>query len=421
VNVGVSSAVQNFSVTNTGSTNLVITKIAATNLTEFPLTLDGCAGATLTTGQQCLIAAKFAPSLGGARTGTISITDNATGSPQTLSLSGTGYGVPGATLTPASLTFASQNIGAAGASQQITLKNPGTDKLVISGIALTGVHTADYTQTNTCTASLAPAASCVITVTFKPTAAGTRGASVTVTDNANNASGSAQNAALTGTGVAVPTAAVSPATLTFPSTNTGATAAALTATLTNAGSGPLTIASIAVGGTNSADFISTNNCGATLVAGSNCTISVKFTPSASGSRTATITITDNANNVAGTKQTIALTGTGAGLATATVTPTFLGYTDQTIGTTSAAQVVTVKNSGSATLSIAGITLTGTNPADFVQTHTCGATLAAATSCTVSITFKPAAAGVRQANLVITDNSGGVAASTQTVILFGVGH
>ena len=421
VNVGASSGSQNFSITNVGSTNLIITKVAATNVPEFPVTSDGCAGATLTTGQKCVIAAKFTPTLGGARTGTISITDNASGSPHSLALTGTGYGIPATSLTAASLTFASQNIGVASASQQVTLKNPGTDKLVISGVAITGVHAADYTQTNTCGTGLAPAASCIVTVIFKPTAAGTRGASVTVTDNANNATGSAQNIALTGTGVAVPTAIVAPVSLTFPNTNTGVTSAALSATLTNSGAGPLTIASIALSGTNLADFALVNNCGATLNAAANCTLSVKFTPSAPGARTAAITITDNANNLAGTHQTITLTGTGLGLPSASVTPSFLGYTDQTIASTSAAQVVTLTNSGAGVLAISAIAITGANAADFAQTRTCAATLAAAASCTFSVTFKPTAAGGRQANLVLTDNAGGIAGSTQTVTLFGVGE
>ena len=207
------------------------------------------------------------------------MTDNATGSPQVVTVSGTGYGIPATSFTPTSLTFASQNIGTTSAIQTITLKDTGTDTLNISSIALTGVHAGDFAITaNTCAATLAPAAACVITVSFTPTAAGTRGAYVTVTDNANNIAGATQSAPLTGTGVAVPTAVVAPTTpLTFPTTAVGTTTAAMTATLSNStGTGPLTIASIVIGGTNPGDYAQTNNCGSTLVAGTSCTISVKF-------------------------------------------------------------------------------------------------------------------------------------------------
>ncbi len=276
---------------------------------------------------------------------------------------------------------------------------------------------------NTCAATLAPAATCVITVSFTPTAAGTRAAYVTVTDNANNIAGSTQSAPLTGTGVAVPTAVVAPTTpLTFPTTAVGTTTAAMTATLTNSGTGPLTIASIVIGGTNPGDYAQTNNCGSTLVAGTSCTISVKFDPTANGTRTATITITDNANNVAGSTQTISLTGTGTGgTPAAALSPTVVPFNDTNVGVAATAQTVTLTNSGSSTLTIAGVSLTGANPGDFERTPTtCGSTLAAGANCTISITFKPTAPGNRTATLTITDNANNVTGSTQTAALSGTG-
>jgi beta-lactam-binding protein with PASTA domain len=419
-NVGTTSAAQNFSVTNTGSANLTITAVASTNATEFPVYTDSCSGLTLTPGQNCLISVKFSPSLGGARTGTIKVTDNATGSPQSVAVTGTGYGIPATSFTPTSLTFASTNIGVTSATQTITLKDTGTDTLDISSIAVTGVNLGDFAQTNTCVATLAPAATCVITVSFTPTAAGARGASVTVTDNSNNVAGSTQSAALTGTGAAVPTAGVAPTTLTFSSTNVGATSAAQTVTITNSGTGSLTISSITIGGTSSADYAETNTCGATLVASSSCAISVTFKPVASGTLTASITITDNAGNVAGTTQTVSLTGTAVGLPGASVSPSSLTFTNQNIASTSAAQTITLSNSGSSALTIASIAIGGTNPGDFATTNTCAGSVAAAGSCSISVTFTPTAIGSRSATLTVTDNSGNVTGSTQTVSLIGTG-
>src|SRR3989475_5568457 len=84
---------------------------------------------------------------------------------------------------------------------------------------------------------------------------------------------------------------------------------------------------------------------------------------------------------------------------------------------SAAKVVTLSNTGTAALSISSIAVTGTNIGDFTQTHTCGASLAAKTSCTISVTFRPAATGTRGARVSVTDNASG---SPQGVALSGSG-
>src|SRR5260370_16006660 len=100
-----------------------------------------------------------------------------------------------------------------------------------------------------------------------------------------------------------PVASVSPTSLTFASQTTGTTSAAQTVTLSNTGNAALTItSSIAASG----DFAEANTCGSSVAAGANCTIGVTFTPTASGTRTGTLSITDNAS---GSPQTVIRTGT----------------------------------------------------------------------------------------------------------------
>ena len=111
-----------------------------------------------------------------------------------------------------------------------------------------------------------------------------------------------------------PTASLSTGSLSFASQTTGTTSGAQTVTLSNTGSATLSIASIVVSGTNGSDFGTFNNCGTTLAAGGNCSISVTFTPSAAGSRTANLVVTDNSGNVNGATQSVTLTGTGAAAA-----------------------------------------------------------------------------------------------------------
>lgn len=210
---------------------------------------------------------------------------------------------PGASLSTATLTYASQSVGTPTSSQPVTLNSTGTAALVLSGITITGTNAADFTQTNNCGTSVNAGASCAINVTFTPAAAGSRTATLTVTDNA---SPSTQTVTLTGTGAAS-TVSLSGSSLTFAvQTMVGTATTAQPVTLNNTGTAALTITSI----TPSGDFSQTDNCGASVSAGANCAINIIFTPTAVGARTGTLTITDNSNGLAGTQQTVALTGTG---------------------------------------------------------------------------------------------------------------
>ena len=161
------------------------------------------------------------------------------------------------------------------------------------------------------------------------------------------------------------------------------TSAAKNVTVKNTGSGTLNIGSIAASG----DFAlktSTKPCGSTLAVGKTCIISVTFTPKTLGALAGDITITDNASN---SPQKVPLSGTG--IAQATLTPAKATYAAQTVGTTSATKVFTLANKQSVALTSIAISTTG----DFsVSTTTCTASLAAKTSCKISVVFKPAATG-----------------------------
>jgi hypothetical protein len=144
----------------------------------------------------------FKPTASGSRTATVTITDSAAGSPHTVPLTGTAdsgasaQGSATATLAPASLTFSGQAAGSASSSKSVTLTNGGGAPLTVASIALTGAASGDFTQTNTCGSSVAAGANCSISVVFKPTASGSRTATVTITDGA---AGSPHSVPLTGT------------------------------------------------------------------------------------------------------------------------------------------------------------------------------------------------------------------------------
>jgi hypothetical protein len=185
---------------------------------------------------------------------------------------------------PASLTFASQAIGTNSKPQMTTITNDGTATLNISGIVLTGSNPGDFDQRNTCGTSLAVGASCTISVLFRPTAAFTRTADVSISDDAT---ASPQTVTLTGTGNQV---GLSPKSIDFGSVVVGQKSAPLSFTLKNVGMGTLDINLIGISGTDKRDYSETNNCGNRLAPGASCQVTVTFMPLAKGKRPADVTL-----------------------------------------------------------------------------------------------------------------------------------
>jgi len=213
---------------------------------------------------------------------------------------------PAASVSPSSLTFASQTVGATSAAQTVTLNNTGNAALTLSGIALTGTNAGDFALTSGCGSSVAAGTTCTLSVTFKPTASGTRSAAITLTDNA---SGGSQSVSLSGTGASAATAtlSLSSTSLAFGNQPIATTSSTQTITLTNTGTAALNITGLSVTGANSSDYNETTACGSSIAAGANCTIAVMFTPSAAGTRTAALSIADNAT---GSPQAVSLSGSG---------------------------------------------------------------------------------------------------------------
>jgi hypothetical protein len=261
--------------TNTGTTNVVITviTITGTNVADFTET-NNC-GSSVRPGAHCTISVNFEPQPGPA-TASLTLTDSSPGSRQSVPLSGTGVvSGPNATTSPA---------------QSVTLTNYGTMTLDITSIVASG----DFSESTTCGSSLAPEASCTISVTFTPKQRGKPAGTLSATDNAH---GSPQTISLGGIGTVVK---LSPTSLFFGCFgrlprcrcyNLGTT------TLTNTGKTPLAIDNISISGT----FSQTNTCSKSLGAGLSCTITVRWSGDLS---TGAVSITDNGG---GSPQTVSLT------------------------------------------------------------------------------------------------------------------
>ena len=398
--IGVGSTTAHFPVTlaDLGTNGVSISSITTTGDFTQTNTCGTQVGGTNKFNYQCSISVYFTPTKVGTRTGTLTIVDADAGSPQKVTLTGVGIGVPITSFTPSSLTFASTDVGYSSAAQTITVTNSGTGNLDITSISLSGVHPEAFQETNGCPTSLSPAGSCKITVTFIPTFSGTINATVSVLDSASTL---AQTVALTGVGVN-PSVSLTPVSLAFGSQQVGTSSAVQKITLQNTGTGPLYLSSIVVGGTNPQDYSESDNCptgSGGLNPSASCVLSVTFTPTASGSRVATITVTDNAKN---SPQTAYLNGNGTNF-TVTLTPASMTFGNQVVGTQSTAKTATLTNKGTTTLNITTVGFAGNNGGDFLQTNTCGKSVPPSGTCTISVTFAPLGTGTRTATLQVNDN------------------
>jgi hypothetical protein len=195
--LSVKSTAQTITIVNEGTSVLSISSITVGN-TDFAET-DNCVGTVTANGGTCTINVTFTPAATGAVTSQLTLTDNATGSPQNLTVTGTGVTTSSAvTLSPTSLTFASQAVGTISAPQTVTITNTGSSTVNISSISVTG----NFQESNTCGAIndvLSAGQSCAVNVTFAPTGSGALSGALSVNDTAT---GSPQTAALGGTGAA---------------------------------------------------------------------------------------------------------------------------------------------------------------------------------------------------------------------------
>jgi hypothetical protein len=391
--VGTPSTAQSVTLTNSGTTTLTISNISITG----DFSQSNTCGSSLAAGANCAINVTFTPTATGGRSGAVTVTHDAPGSPHSVPLTGTGVG-PVVVLPPIP-PFPAQPVCTTSAPQSITLCNMGDVPLTIAGISVTG----DFAQTNGCPSSLAPGTCCTLNITFHATAPGTRTGTLTISSNAPS---SPHTATLTGTGIA-PAVTLTPPSLSFSDQRVGTPSAPQTVALTNSGNATLAITSIVASG----DYAQTNDCGSAVAAGLSCTISVTFTPTATGPRNGEVTVTSNAP---GTPHRVPLTGTGTApeLCVAPISP----FAPQLVGTVSPAQPVTLTNCGTAPLTISSISVTG----DFSQTNNCPvlpATLAPSASCAVNVTFAPTTTGSRTGTLTITSDAPGI---PRTVPLSGTG-
>jgi sugar lactone lactonase YvrE len=208
-------------------------------------------------------------------------------------------------------SYPSQTVGTSSAARTVMISNTGNDELDFTHEGFVTGNAGDFAMdpnTTSCnfTQPLYSGQNCLVGIIFTPTASGTRTSQLRLLSN--TASGT-NYITVTGTAAAPTTAVISPTSLTYASQSVNSASAAQTVKLSNTGSASITINSYAFTGTDHTDFSQTNNCGTTVAAAGSCTFSIVFKPAASGTRTASLSVTTTGGTVA-----VSITGTG-------VTPT----------------------------------------------------------------------------------------------------
>jgi hypothetical protein len=376
---------QQVAITNTGNAAVQISKIG---LSGAEFTFAGMtAPATLNPSETGTLSVNFAPTAAGNLTGSIVITSNASGSPMTITLSGTGAQA-GLSVTPASFNFGGIVEGQT-KSQSFTVKNTGTAWVTIAQIAANG---AGFSVSGLSTpATLAAGQSATFSVLFAPTAAGSLPGSVLITSNTP----SSPNAVpLSGTGTAASvTLSANPISVSFSGITVGSSGSK-GVTITNSGNTNLTISQVSV---NAKDFSATGiTTPLTLNAGQNAALNVSFKPSASEQISGNITVTSSQ----GASAVIPVSGGGVQTAL-TVTPSSVSFGRVSVGSPNS-QTIQLTNSGTGVLTISQVSATGAGYS--TSALNLPLSLSPNQSTTFNVQFAPASSGSVNGSVSIVSNA-----------------
>ncbi|MGB0033913.1 MAG: choice-of-anchor D domain-containing protein, partial [Candidatus Acidiferrales bacterium] len=400
VTVGQSST-QSVKLTNNGNVNLTI------NLAQVSGAGFGMNGMTTPTtlgaGQSTSFNAQFTPSSAGGVTGGIVFTDNASGSPQTLTLAGSGIAA-NATLTanPGSIPFGNVVVGS-NSSQTITLTNNGNTSVTISQASVTGVG---FSMSGLATPlTLTSGQSTTFTSRFAPTVTGNAAGTITITSNASNPT---LTIALSGTGTQGQLSA-NPASVNFGNLLTGSSGS-VSITLTNSGTASVTISAASASGAGFS--ISGLAVPQTINPSSSTSFTAKFAPTTAGNASGSVSIT---NNAPGSPLSIALSGSAtASQPQLTINPATWNFGSVNVGSSST-HSITLTNSGNAALTISAASASG---AGFSMSGMAvPVTINPGLNATLTAQFAPTITGSGSGSISITSNAPG---SPAAISLSGTG-
>ncbi len=391
VGLHVPSAPASIAITNCGKIKVVIDKISITNSQQFTPT-DSCPHQplALAPGVACAVAVRFFPDVEGLRQGDLLINfekdKDKDKDKVTIHLSGTGVSTK-TTLSTTHIVFLPQLVGTQSKPGYVTIRNSDTehalriDSVTIEGnfVLVPGILPCAVPG------DLRASGTCTLAASFVPHTSGSLEGRLVIHDSDP---ASPHVIALNGISTGID---IAPTQLAWDRNVVGAAAETKEFTVRAVGEQAIQIESIKTHG----DFEQHNSCGKELHAGTSCTVTVTFKPTESGKSVGSVSIMDSDPTRA---QSVFLIGWGG---VASLLPSALVFEPQAMGTTSPPQTVTLKNYGSTPLTISSINVNGNFA---VPAKTCGETLQAGQSCTISVSFSPTHSGAAT-GFVAVDESG----------------
>lgn len=440
--VGSSSAAQIFTIRNAGTASLtgIAVTVAGANAGDFSVSAPGAT--TLAVGASTTFTVTFSPTNNGARVAVVNIASNDPDeNPFRLNVGGTGLGAEitvftGLTTQPAFErtdnvgvhTFDSIFVGSTSGQQVFNIRNDGVNNLTGLAVTVAGAHPGDFNLGALSATTVAPGATATFTVSFSPSATGERSAVVRIASNDPDENPFRINVAGTGAAPLYPEIAVftgantlpanertdNVGTQSFANTAIGSSSAAQIFTILNTGTGTLGGLSIVRNGVHPGDF-STSALGATTLApGASTTFTVTFSPTAGGTRGAVVNIVSNDADENPFRINVVGTGLAPEIAVFTGNNTLpenervdnlgtQGFPQTAVGSSSAAQIFTIRNDGGDNLTGLAVTLAGAHPGDYSVSAPGATTLAPGASTTFTVTFAPTAGATRTAVVRIASN------------------
>lgn len=382
-----------------------------TNTTPYPATVTSVVASTgfvqsntcskaLPPHVSCRVGVSFQPTTNQNAVGTLTANNYGPGGAQLISLHGTGLIDGDITVSPITLDFPQSFLNQTNGPQTVTLTNASSITIAITQVQAA----APFSQTSACVGNLSPGATCQVSVSFTPTQLGPAGGTLSVTFSGK---GSPQAVGLTGTGITP--LYFTPSSVDFGQQQVGIPSPWNYLSVGNNSNQTITLKSFTIQGTEFS--IAQNPCPSKLPPYYGCALQLVFTPSFTGTRSGTITI--DASDYS-QPHVVQLQGIGIGSGQLALSAPSLDFGPQKVGTISAAQQITLNNTGSGTVYFSGIS---TLPGFFPTTNDCGSSLAAGGSCSVSVQFAPTLKGILSGTLTINDDSAG---NPHTVSLTGVG-
>jgi len=395
--VGNPSFYRTVTVTNVSDAQTSAPTVSLSGASEFTLAGNTCTS-SLASQQSCIVAVLFTPVIDGDRSATLQISGGASAS---LQLSGTGQINSAISVSPLQLTWPLTVFGS-GYSLDEKLTNISSVSVPISNITFS---LPDYSETDDCSGSVPAGASCTVHVMFQPQDLGTRNGTMTI-----NFGGQTNAQAITLLGNSVYPLLLSPGSLDFGTNNpAGTSSPAQSVSLSNPYSAKVLNYTLSVDG----PFTLNNPCPNPMPGNYGCTMSVTFNPTAAGAQTGSLTV---ATPGVSKTSSIPLTGTA-------YTPPAIGVANSLSfggvpSGTSSTLPLSISDTGSQNLTISGLTISGSNAADFSVASGQCATISGGSSCIVNVSFRPSVTGNRSAVLTVTGNA---ANSPQTITLTGAGQ